>query len=84
MAFLRSLHLLDSKNVAASLSHAANGRFKAMISCDPAPAFGREGTVRLSHVATDAACHSTRLGTCGARKAEARKASTSVRMSSVI
>jgi hypothetical protein len=27
--------------VSISLPHAANGRFKAMISCDPVPGFGR-------------------------------------------
>jgi hypothetical protein len=35
---------LGSIAVSLSLPHAANGRFKAMISCDPLPGFGCELT----------------------------------------
>ena len=34
---------LGSMTISLSLPHAANGRFKAMISCDPVPGFGRYG-----------------------------------------
>ena len=45
---------LGSRILGLSLPHAANGRFKAMIWCDPVPGFGRRQPVALKSVCTSA------------------------------
>jgi hypothetical protein len=57
MAFFALLAIrLVSTIVSLSLPHAANGRFKAMISCDPVPGFGRFETSSLRKCAQGIYC----------------------------